>query len=97
MEKLLYAKAPFKEFAECINEYLELRHAELVPASEVPKPHEETYYMPMHAVHKESSATTKLRVVFDASAKIASGASPNDQFLVGPTVHSSLIDVLIQF
>ena len=51
----------------------------------------------MHAVRKESSTTTKLRVVFDASAKTASGASLNDQLLVGPTVHSSLIDVLIRF
>ena len=55
------------------------------------------YYMPMHAVHKEFSTTTKLRVVFDASAKTTSGSSLNDQFLVGPTVHSSLIDVLIRF
>ena len=70
---------------------------ELVPASELRKPKEETYYMPMHAVRKESSTTTKLRVVFDASAKTASGASLNDQLLVGPTVHSSLIDVLIRF
>ena len=73
LEKSLYAKGQFKEFADCINEYFELGHAELVPASEVPKPHDQTYYMPMHAVYKESSTTTKLRVVFDASAKTASG------------------------
>ena len=88
----MYAKAQFEEFADCINEYFELGHAELVPASEVLKPHEETY-----AVHKESSTTRKLREVFDASAKTGSGASLNDQFPVGPTVHSSLIDVLIWF
>ena len=51
----------------------------------------------MHAVRKDSSTTTKIRVVFDASAKSTSGSSLNDQFLVGPTVHASLIDVLIRF
>ena len=96
LEKSLYAKEQFKEFADCINKDFELGHAEPVPPSEVPKPHEETYYVPMYAVHKESSTTTKLRVVFDASAKTASGASLNDQFIVGPTVHSPLIDVLMR-
>ena len=38
-----------------------------------------------------------LIVVFDASAKTDSGSSLNDQFLVGPTVHASLMDVLIRF
>ena len=51
----------------------------------------------MHAVCKESSTTTKLRVVFDASAKSSTGVSLNDQLLVGPTVHAPLIDVLIRF
>ena len=39
-------------------------HAEPVPTKEVSK--EEKYYMPKHAVQKDSSTTTKLRVVFDA-------------------------------
>ena len=51
----------------------------------------------MHAVRKESSSTTKLRVAFDASAETDPGSSLYDQFLVGPTVHGSLIDVLIRF
>ena len=62
------------EFTDCINEYFELGHTELVLVLELHKPHEEMYYMPMHAVQKESSTTTKLRVVLDASAKTASGA-----------------------
>ena len=35
--------------------------------------------------------------MFDASAKTKSGASLNDQLLVGPTVHAPLLDVLIRF
>ena len=94
LERSLHAKARFGEFASCIQEYFEMGHADPVPAKDLNK---ENYYMPMHAVRKDSSTTTKLRVVFDASAKTDSGSSLNDQFLVGPTVHASLIDVLIRF
>ena len=51
----------------------------------------------MHTVYKDSSSTSKLRVVFDSSAKSSSGVSLNDQLLVGPTVHAPLIDVLLRF
>ena len=51
----------------------------------------------MHVVHKESSSTMKLRVVFDALAKYLSGVSLNDLLLVGLTVHPPLIDILLQF
>ena len=51
----------------------------------------------MHAVYKESSSTTKVCEVFDASAFSSSGISLNDKVLVGPTVYSSLVDVLIRF
>ena len=71
-----------------------MNHAELVPVADLQKPPKEIFYLPMHAVRKEHSSTTKLRVVFDASAKSASGISLNDLLLVGPTVHSPLIDVL---
>ena len=55
------------------------------------------HLMPMHAVCKDSSTTTKLSVVFDASAKSTSRSSLNDQLLVGPMVHPRLIDVLLRF
>ena len=51
----------------------------------------------MHAVRKEHSTTPKVRVVFDASAKAATGTSLNDTLLVGPTIHPPLIDILLKF
>ena len=51
----------------------------------------------MHAVRKETSSTTKSRVVFVASEKTTTGTSLNDHLLIGPTVHSPLIDVLLRF
>ena len=74
-----------------------MKHAELVPTKELKGPCNEVYYFPMHAVRKEDSSTSKLRVVFDASAKSTTGTSLNDHLLVGPTVHAPLIDVLLRF
>ncbi|XP_017797043.1 PREDICTED: uncharacterized protein LOC108578262, partial [Habropoda laboriosa] len=57
---------------------------------------EPNFYLPHHAVFKQSS-TTKIRVVFDGSAKGSSGVSLNDAQLVGPTVQSDLFSILIRF
>lgn len=51
----------------------------------------------MHVVYKESSSTTKVCAVFDASAKSATNVSLNDTLMVGPTVHLQLVDVLLRF
>ncbi|GFY68662.1 DUF1758 domain-containing protein [Trichonephila inaurata madagascariensis] len=56
---------------------------ELVPKHDYAK--REAYYLPHHAVLRDSS-TTKLRVVFDASAKSTTGHSLNDLLMVGPRV-----------
>ena len=80
-----------------MQEYLDLGHAEAVPREDMSKSPAEVFYLPMHAVYKNSSTTTKVRAVFDASAKSSSGVSLNDVLLVGPTVHPSLINVLLRF
>ena len=97
LERSLYSKGQFQKFSTVMEEYFKMNHAELVPVADLQKPPKEIFYLPMHAVRKEHSSTTKLRVVFDASAKSASGISLNDLLLVGPTVHSPLIDVLLRF
>ena len=80
-----------------MDEYFDLGHAEPIPISDMEKPPHEVFYLLMHAVYKDSSSNTKIRVVFDASAKSDSGVSLNDTLFVDPTVHSTLLDVLLCF
>ena len=95
VERSLRAKDEFEAFDSVMQEYFDMKHAELVPTADLKKPTHNVFYLPMHAVKKESSTTTKVRAVFDASAKSSSNVFPNDILLVA--VHSSLIDVLLRF
>ena len=97
LERSLYAKEQFDEFDSVMNECFEKGHAELVPLDDLEKPLQDVFYVPMHAVKKELSTTTKITAVFDASAKSSTGVSPNDTLLVGPTIHPPLLDVLFRF
>ena len=97
LENSLHAKGEFEAFDSVMQEYFDMKHAEPIPAADLDKPPQDVFYLPMHAVKKESSSTTKIRAVFDASAKSSSNVSLNDILLVGPTVHSPLIDVLLRF
>ncbi|XP_058816866.1 uncharacterized protein LOC131680161 [Topomyia yanbarensis] len=53
-------------------------------------------YLPHHPVVKESSTTTKVRVVFDASCKTSSGVSLNDVLLVGPVIQEDLRSIILR-
>jgi hypothetical protein len=60
----------------------------------------QAYFLPHHAVIKESSTTTKVQVsyiVYDASAKSSNGKSLNEQLLVGPTVQEDIFSILIRW
>ncbi|KAK2575356.1 hypothetical protein KPH14_000829 [Odynerus spinipes] len=80
------------EYIKFMEEYENLGHMR-----EVPSPLDTGYYLPRHAVIKADSTTTKVRVVFDGSAKTTSGLSLNDVQLVGPTVQQDLFSILIRF
>ncbi|XP_073955604.1 uncharacterized protein [Choristoneura fumiferana] len=56
-----------------------------------------SYFIAHHGVIRESSLTTKLRAVFDASAASSSGISLNDIQMVGPTVQEDLYSILLRF
>ncbi|XP_039309666.1 uncharacterized protein LOC120358695 [Solenopsis invicta] len=60
-------------------------------------PSDDGYYLPHHAVIKDTSSTTKVRIVFDASTKSSTGVSLNDVVMVGPLIQVKLFTHLIRF
>ncbi|XP_065078929.1 uncharacterized protein LOC135701909 [Ochlerotatus camptorhynchus] len=85
-----------------MQEYLDLGHMREVSGDEIQKEAAATsakrvYYLPHHAVLKESSTTTKVRVVFDGSASTDSGYSLNDALLKGPLIQDELLSLLLRF
>ena len=71
-------------------------HIEEVPPEEINNGCENHYYLPYHAVFKESSTTTTLRVVFNDSGKSYIGISLNQTLMVGPALQPNFFDLLIQ-
>ncbi|XP_063386650.1 uncharacterized protein LOC134672624 [Cydia fagiglandana] len=55
------------------------------------------YFLPHHGILREQSSTTKLRAVFNGSAATSSGVSYNDLQMVGPTIQSDLLSILLRF
>ncbi|XP_038107028.1 uncharacterized protein LOC119766511 [Culex quinquefasciatus] len=86
-----------QNYKQFMTEYLALGHMEKVPPCEVAVTPEKSFYLPHHGVWKVDSKTTKLRVVFDASSKTASGVSLNDRLLVGPNVNEPLFNVFTRW
>ena len=83
------------DFQEAVEGYIKTGHAEEVPQELSPPA--ESFYLPMHGVYKESSSSTKLRIVFDGSANTTNGFSLNQLLHGGPTIQSTLTDTLIKF
>jgi hypothetical protein len=65
--KLIKNKQFQIDYGNFIREYRNLGHMENVPLIEINNP--DCYYLPHHAVYKNSLDSKKIRVVFDASAK----------------------------
>ncbi|XP_018368142.1 PREDICTED: uncharacterized protein LOC108764398 [Trachymyrmex cornetzi] len=84
-----------KMYSDFVAEYAALQYKKLIPeSSSQPFP---AYYLPHHGVVKESSLTTKLRVVFNGSSRTSTGVSLNDLLHVSPKLQTDLFDVLIWY
>ncbi|XP_058455597.1 uncharacterized protein LOC131432958 [Malaya genurostris] len=98
MERRFSSDPNFKNlYSEFMTEYLRLGHMERVPTDEINIAPDKRYYLPHHAVLKEDSSTSKLRVVFDGSCRTSTGVSLNEKLLVGPNVNEELFVVLTRF
>ena len=93
LSKNMKLKADYTAF---IKELIDLGHLEFAPSDEVHKPTGKFAYLPHHAVFKESSTTTKLRVVFGGSAQ-RDKISLNNSLLVGPMIQDDIFAILLRF
>ena len=83
-----------RTYVEFMREYSDLTHMSKVSGHDLTG---FSYYLPHHGVLKESSTTTKLRVVFNGSYQSTNGKSLNDLLLVGPNLLPSLPHLLLRW
>ncbi|XP_071057061.1 uncharacterized protein [Onthophagus taurus] len=90
-----FAKNPTFEldYSNFMSEYLQRDHMRLASPMLI----DSSYYLPHHGVARESSSTTKLRVVFNGSQKTSTGILLNDCLHTGPKLQIELIDVLVRW
>ena len=89
-----FQKDPHLEqaYKEQIEEYIRLDHLE-----EAPPTTNQKFYLPHHAVYKNSSTSTKMRIVFDASASAKNMHSLNSAMKNGPRQQEDLWTILARF
>lgn len=86
----------FRElYSDFLQEYQSLGHMVPVPESEIND--FPVFYLPHHGVLRESSQTTKLRVVFNGSSPSKGGTSLNDILHAGVKLQADVFDVLLWF
>ncbi|XP_050528192.1 uncharacterized protein LOC126898294 [Daktulosphaira vitifoliae] len=82
------------QYINFMKDYLTAGHMELVPLAEIATAH--AYYIPHHCVLRPDSNTTKLRVVFNASARTSAGLSLNESMYTGPKLQPDIQAILLR-
>jgi len=86
------------EYSLVFAEYESSHIVESVPlCSDESPPAGPVFYLPHRPVVKETSVSTKVRPVFDASARGPTGLSLNDCLNAGPSLLPGIVDVLLRF
>ena len=86
------------EYNSVIQDQLEKGIIEKVPMQQTNKEKGPIHYMPHYPVIRKGRSTTKVRVVYDGSAKsLESGMSLNDYLQTGPNLIPRLFDVMVRF
>ncbi|XP_077260483.1 uncharacterized protein LOC143896453 [Temnothorax americanus] len=83
-------------YTDFMRQYVELGH--MTPVDLPAEPAKMAVcYLPHHGVMKETSATTKLRVVFNGSSALPTGASLNKYLQTGPNLLPALAEILLRW
>lgn len=98
MEKRFARDAKFHDqYLKFMSEYESLQHMTEINKHEIDSINTNVYYIPHHAVLKETSTTTKLRVVFDASRASSNGTSLNQLLHIGPKLQQDLTAIIMRW
>ncbi|KAF2882156.1 hypothetical protein ILUMI_24012 [Ignelater luminosus] len=81
-----------ENYIKFMQEYQRLNHM-----SNIENNNDNAFYLPHHAIIRESSETTKLRVVFDGSCKLETGLSINEAQFTGPTLQNDIFSIIARF
>ena len=93
--KLLHKPALMSEYQHVIQDQLDRGIIE--PVDVTAQGVQAGHYMPHHPVIREDKKTTKVRVVYDGSAKMVNFLSLNDCLQKGPNLIPKLFNILIKF
>ncbi|XP_063915672.1 uncharacterized protein LOC135131754 [Zophobas morio] len=80
------------QYCTFMADYIALNHMQLATDQNI----HEGCFLPHHGVIKDSSLTTKVRAVFDASTKSSSGFSLNDYLLPGQNLQTDIFSLLVR-
>lgn len=81
------------QYCAAMQQYLDKGYMSIVDNEDL----NDGYYMPHHAVIKNSSLTTKTRIVFNCSAPTSTGVSLNELLHKGPTIQNSTFIIHVRF
>ena len=93
-ERLSKTPQLLNEYNKVFDEYLNVGITEKVKNEGIVG---EVVYLPHKEVIKEDRSTTKLRIVFDASAKYKGTSSLNEVLYKGPCLNAELYSLLLKF
>ncbi len=94
LRRLRHMPDILRVYDDVIQDQLKRGIFETIPTDETPTM---VHYLPHHAVIKQSSSTTKVRIVYDSSARSASNPSLNDCLFKGPKFNQLVFDILVRF
>ncbi|XP_064475680.1 uncharacterized protein LOC135389574 [Ornithodoros turicata] len=96
--RLMKSSESMTNYDTVIREYIESGVAErVIESTGTANKTGHTYYMPHHAVVKEDRITTKIRIVFDASAHEAFTKSLNGNLHAGPNLNPDIMTAILNF
>lgn len=94
MRQQIHREEAFSQlYTDFMDEYEALGH--MTPSSS--SQHITSIYLPHHGILRETSSTTKLRVVFNDSARTSTGVSLNDRLHAGPKLQKDLDAVILRW